>query len=100
MHTSLNATVSVRSLAVIVLMLVLFWYISIVGTISEIGTKSWFWAAPLILLPFVIATFTVVLIVSFKQSSRAHLLWFRAAIVAAASCGALVVCYLGLIGVL
>ena len=98
MDTLLNSTVSVRSLAVLILALVAFWYVSIVGCVSEIGSREWFWAAVLILLPFVIAVFAAILFKIYKQSGRQYRRWFCAAIIAAGTCGALVGCYLLLIG--
>jgi hypothetical protein len=100
MHALLQTQVSVQSVAILVLALVALWYVSIVGCIGEIGTKEWFWAAPLILLPPIIATFTFILYVSYQRSGKTQRSWFVAGIIGASSCIAIVGCYLTLIGLI
>jgi hypothetical protein len=100
MNGLLQSQVSVRSLAILVLVLVGFWYVSIVGCISEIGTREWFWAAPLILLPPIIATFTTILYLTYLRLGKAQHRWFIAALLAAGSCFCISGLYLALIGVI
>jgi hypothetical protein len=85
MHTSLNPSVGVRGLAIIILMFVACWYVSIFECAVE-DMQQWIWAVPLILFTFLIIGFMPMLLLSYWRSGKAHQRWFWAAVASVASC--------------
>jgi len=91
-------TVNVRSQSVLIIALTVVWYLSLFGWGREMDSKRWYWTAAFFLLPFVISLFAAILLVSYWRAGRAHGWWVGAAVLAAVSAWALVLCILSSAG--
>jgi hypothetical protein len=96
MHTLRNIQIGVRSQAVMILALTVFWFCSFLGVISEIDSKHIFWGATFIFLPFIIPVFTTILVVSHRRTDRQHSSWVCAAVLATVSCWIAILGYFSL----
>ena len=103
MHALREIKIGIRLQAEVVLFLTAFWFLAAwvcwwVCWHSD-GVLSLFWAASLKYLPFVISLFTVVLIVSYRQTARTHRRWVYAAVLAAISCWVVILLFCLWVGI-
>ena len=96
MHARWDITLSVSSQAIFVLALAAFWWVSFLETLGEVGTKCWIWSVVGLLLPFAIAIFAGILLVSYCRSAGVYRHWVFIAVLAAVSCWVVSLGYIAL----
>jgi hypothetical protein len=64
--------ISVRSQAILIIILSALWYISCFGWFWEMNSGRLLWTATFVLFPFIMLLFGVILLVSYRQAGRVH----------------------------
>ena len=89
MHALKKMTISIRSQAAVIFVLMAFWYWSAwlaahTGK-AFIGDLSLFWAAVFVLLPFIAPLFGAIMVISYLRSGHLHRWWVYPAVFVALS---------------